>query len=79
MTLGLGSSFHRTNLGDDETDLKVVAAIDENERAAVVHLSQQLLRVIRVAADSEPQHIDRNTDFQDLQLSVQLSRLSDSN
>jgi len=48
--------------GDDVADLEVVVAIDEDDEAAVVDVSESIFRVRGLTGDLEPEDIDRDAD-----------------
>ncbi len=50
-------------LCDDEACLKIVRAIDQDQRFSIVHVAEHLRRIVRRAADSEPQDIDGHSVF----------------
>src|SRR5579859_2939519 len=54
-------------LCDDEAGLKIIRPINQDQRLSVIHVAQYLCRIIRLAADSEPQDIDRHSMLDDFQ------------
>src|ERR1700732_671141 len=42
---------------DDQSGLKIIAPVDQDQRLAVIDVAQYLLWVVRLARDSKPQHI----------------------
>ena len=59
-------------LGDDEGALPVVAAVEHHQDAAGIEAAQHLVRVARLVADAEPQHVHRRADI--LHLEAELAR-----
>src|ERR1700761_2886345 len=55
--------FERAFL-DNEASLEIVVPIDQNQHAAVVDVSEDLLRVVTLAADTKPEHIDGDASFE---------------
>ena len=57
--------FHllKRALADNESALKIIAAIDENQGLAVVDVSEELLGVAGFAADAEPESVNGNAGF----------------
>src|ERR1700761_7038319 len=47
-------------LADNEPRLEIIAPVDEDQRLAVVDVSERLLRIALHPADAEPEHIYRN-------------------
>ncbi len=55
--------------GDDQSGLEVLAAIDQDKHLAEIDVAEELFGVGALAADAEPQDIDRNAELVDGQLS----------
>ena len=49
--------------GDDEADLEVVVAIDEDDEAAVVDVAEGVLGVVGLAGEAEPEDVDGDAFF----------------
>lgn len=54
-------------LWNDETRLKVVVPVDQDQHFSKIDMSQHLLAILSLAADAEPKHVDRNAQFPHLQ------------
>src|SRR5579863_7437419 len=54
-------------LGNDEAGLKIVGTVDQDQCLSVVDIPQHVDRVVRLAADVEPQHVDGDSVFDNLE------------
>jgi len=54
--------------GDDVSDLKVVVAVDEDDEAAVVDVSEGVLGVVGLAGHAEPEDVDGNAVVYETQM-----------
>src|SRR5262245_56682773 len=53
---------------DDESGLKIVRAIDQDEGFPIVHVAQHLARIGWSPADPEPQNVNRSADLNQLKI-----------
>src|SRR5579883_1186369 len=46
------------SLADDQARLEIIAALDQDQHPAVIDAAEHLVRVVRTAAEAEPEHVD---------------------
>ena len=60
--------FVKSALANDHPGLKVVAAVNQDECLSEINSSEHLFRIVRPAADAEPEHVVRNAEILELEL-----------
>src|SRR5450631_442736 len=58
--------FRERALANQQSRLEVIAAINQNQRLAVIEISQHLLGIVGVSAEVKPQHVDGDSALDDL-------------
>src|SRR5665213_1003516 len=61
-----GLDFLKRAFLDDESGLEIIAAVDQDQRLAIIERAQDLFGVARPSAQPKPENIDRNPEFDHL-------------